>query len=43
MFMKDEKWLIVVTAGRWQYDGIIEAKKLGLKILSIDTDPYKRF
>ena len=42
MFMKDEKWLIVVTAGRWQYDGIIEAKKLGLKILSIDTDPYAK-
>ncbi len=35
----DEKWLVSVTAGKIQCHGILEAKKLGLKILSIDEDP----
>ena len=36
---KEEKWLVAVTAGRWQRHGIREAKAAGLKILAIDTDP----
>jgi biotin carboxylase len=35
----DEKWLVSVTAGRWQKHGIQEAKAIGLKVLAIDTDP----
>jgi len=35
--MKD-KWLISVTAGTIQCHGILEAKKIGLKVLSIDED-----
>lgn len=37
--MTDEKWLVSVTAGVIQCHGIIEAKKIGLKVLSIDEDP----
>lgn len=33
-----EKWLIAVTAGRWQAKPIAEAKALGLKIIAIDSD-----
>ena len=36
----DEKWLVAVTAGRWQKHGILEAKVIGLKVLAIDEDPY---
>ena len=37
--MINEKWLVSVTAGTIQCHGIIEAKKIGLKVLSIDEDP----
>ena len=37
--MQEEKWLIAVTAGRWQKHGIREAKAAGIKVLAIDTDP----
>lgn len=33
-----DKWLISVTAGKIQCNGILEAKKIGLKIISIDHD-----
>ncbi len=36
---REERWLIAVTAGRWQKHGIREAKKAGIKILAIDSDP----
>jgi biotin carboxylase len=31
-------WLVAVTAGRWQRNGIRKAKALGLKVLAIDAD-----
>lgn len=34
-----EKWLIAVTAGRWQAKTIAEAKSLGLNVIAIDSDP----
>lgn len=37
--MNKEKWLIAVTAGKWQIHGIREAKALGLKVLGLDSDP----
>lgn len=33
-----EKWLLAVTAGRWQLHGIREARKAGLSVLAIDAD-----
>lgn len=36
--MKNEEWLVSVTAGTIQCHGILEAKKIGLKVLSIDED-----
>jgi biotin carboxylase len=36
---QDEKWLIAVTAGKWQKHGIKEARLLGLKVIGIDADP----
>jgi len=33
------KWLICVTAGKWQLNSIIEAKKLGFSICAIDSNP----
>lgn len=32
-------WLIVVTGSRWQKHSILEAKKNGFKIFTIDADP----
>jgi biotin carboxylase len=32
-------WLVAVTAGRWQINGIRKAKSLGLKVVAIDADP----
>lgn len=32
------QWFVAVTAGRWQRIGIIEAKKLGYKVVGIDTN-----
>ena len=37
--MQEDKWLVAVTAGRWQKHGIHEAKAAGIKILAIDSDP----
>ena len=37
-FESSEKWLIAVTAGRWQTHGILQAKNAGLKVLAIDAD-----
>ena len=34
-----KEWIIFVTAGKWQLNGIRIAKKLGLSVLSIDTNP----
>ena len=34
-----EKVIIFITAGKWQLNGIKIAKKQGLEILSIDSDP----
>jgi biotin carboxylase len=36
--MKKDKWLIAATAGLWQVHSILEAKKIGLKVLAIDGD-----
>ncbi len=38
--LADEKWLIAVTAGRWQMHGIREAQKAGLKVIGIDADVH---
>lgn len=35
----EEKWLVAVTAGRWQQHGIREARAAGLKVLALDADP----
>ena len=35
----NEIWLVAVTAGRWQQNGIREAQAAGLKVLAIDADP----
>jgi len=35
---KKDLWVLFVCAGHWQLDGIIEAKKLGYKIIAIDAD-----
>jgi biotin carboxylase len=37
--MKEQKWLIAVTTGKWQIYGIKEAKAIGLKVIGIDSDP----
>ena len=37
--LKNEKWLIAVTAGKWQKHGIKEARSLGIKIIGVDADP----
>jgi biotin carboxylase len=34
-----EAWLVAITAGRWQKHGITEARKAGLKVVAVDTDP----
>ncbi|MES2963832.1 MAG: ATP-grasp domain-containing protein, partial [Bdellovibrionota bacterium] len=34
-----ERWLIAVTAGRWQMNGIAQAREAGLRVLAIDGDP----
>ncbi len=34
-----EKWLIAVTAGRWQASSIAIAKQMGIKVIAIDSDP----
>lgn len=36
---KSEKWLVAVTAGRWQTHGIQEAKAAGLRVIAVDADP----
>ena len=36
---KSEKWLVAVTAGRWQIHGIQEAKAAGLRVIAVDADP----
>jgi biotin carboxylase len=36
---QNERWLVAVTAGRWQCHGIQEARAAGLKVLAIDADP----
>lgn len=33
------KWLIAVTAGRWQVQTIQQAKKMGINIIAIDSSP----
>ena len=38
MLNKKDRWIIFVTGGLWQLQGIKEAKKIGLKILVIDSD-----
>lgn len=38
--MRDETWLVAVTAGRWQHHGIRAARAAGLKVLAIDSDPH---
>jgi biotin carboxylase len=35
---KKDLWVLFICAGHWQLDGIIEAKKLGYKIIAIDVD-----
>ena len=37
--LKNEKWLIAVTAGKWQKHGIKGARSLGIKIIGVDADP----
>jgi biotin carboxylase len=37
--IKQEIWLVAVTAGRWQIHGICEAQKSGIKVLALDSDP----
>ncbi len=39
MSSKRDVWLVAITAGRWQRHGIVEARKAGLKVLAIDSDP----
>jgi len=36
--MKKDIWLIAVTAGKWQVNGIIQAQAAGLNVLAIDKD-----
>ena len=36
--MNNNKWLLSITAGKWQTNGIKEAKKLGLNIISFDQN-----
>jgi biotin carboxylase len=36
---KRDFWLVAITAGRWQRHGIVEARKAGLKVVAIDSDP----
>ena len=36
MNQTEDKWLAVITAGRWQIPAIIEAKRQGLKVVAID-------
>ncbi len=33
-----EKWLLSITAGKWQSHGILEAKKMGVNIIAVDND-----
>lgn len=37
--MKAERWLVSVCAGRWQRDGILRARRAGLKVIALDGDP----
>lgn len=39
MIDNHDVWLVAATAGRWQQHGIVEARKVGLKVLAIDSDP----
>ena len=34
----DERWLVAVCAGRWQWHGIDAARAAGLKVLALDGD-----
>lgn len=34
-----EKWLIAVTAGRWQANSIKVAQSMGIKVIAIDSNP----
>lgn len=35
-----DNWFAVVTAGRWQVNGILAARNLGYKVVAIDADPH---
>jgi biotin carboxylase len=35
----NRSWIVFSTAGRWQTQGIINAKKMGLSVIAIDGDP----
>ncbi len=39
MSEKSDVWLVAITAGRWQRHGIVEARKAGLKVVAVDSDP----
>ncbi len=39
MSNKRDVWLVAVTAGRWQRHGIVEARKAGLKVVAVDSNP----
>ncbi len=39
MIDKRDIWLVAITAGRWQRHGIVEARKAGLKVVAIDSNP----
>tara|TARA_B100000579_G_scaffold193566_2_gene158185 strand:- start:327 stop:1532 length:1206 start_codon:yes stop_codon:yes gene_type:complete len=35
---KSNDWLLSVTAGKWQSNGILEAKKMGINVIAVDGD-----
>lgn len=37
--MNNDKWLLAISAGRWQLAGIRAAKAAGLKVIAVDNDP----
>ena len=36
--MTEKLWVLFVCAGRWQFDAMLQAKKMGYQIIAIDSD-----
>ena len=36
--MIKDLWILFICAGRWQIDGMFQAKRMGYKIIAIDAD-----